>query len=466
MPDPVVTAPAEVVPAVAPASADNQPVSEVVPESVKKLVANLFAEPEFANAPPKRDKPEDDEPVKPVAEATPTKPKGETAAKPSDKVPPAPDIRLRKPKAPTRPELPIATPVAPVAPVREEPYKDDPQWEATLEENEREMIADAKFAEQRFPEKYKGLAARTAKFLRDHAALTAKEDFDDQSTAYRQWLEKNQPKLGRQEIREIEAARVTDTVKKEYDGKLSDVQHKLFVREHEPKIEAEAKQTFNELSNVALPDEVMAAIKKDGFEKANEQFGLEIETTQAVLTAATDDITEFKRITTRDPETGRPLQAPIEDPSHPKYAQHQRLSQMVGDIGEAFKNNAPPEKQLRDGKWFVTRDEWNQLQPAQRGRFWTFTNAELITEAKRSMKQIVANAIETKRGYMQKLGFTRVTKTAEPPKPIVKAEPPVPTNTPRIASATPVPGSSDGVPTEIEQRAARMAKALGRDNLS
>jgi len=49
--------------------------------------------------------------------------------------------------------------------------------------------------------------------------------------------------------------------------KLADVQHKLFVREQEPKIEQEGRAIFAELSQQSIPDEVLNAVKEEGYEK-------------------------------------------------------------------------------------------------------------------------------------------------------------------------------------------------------
>lgn len=429
----------------------------MVPESVSKLLANLNLDLEVS-APKKEPEPPKEE-TKPKAEpkAAPA-----PAAKTEPAAPAEPGLRVRKQKL-TRPELPVVQPVAPAAPVaKDEPYRPDPQWESSLEENEREMLADAKDAEALFPDKYKGLAAKTAKYLKEHAELTAREDFDDQSPKYKQWLAANQPKLSRQEVRELEETRVAKKVNQQWEGKYSDLQHKIFVREAEPKIEQEGRAVFSELSHSSLPEDVAKAVKEQGYEEASKTYGLELQTAQNVLTAAAEDIMELRRLSTKDPETGRPLQAPVQDPSHPKFAQHQRLGEMVGYLCEDFKTKATAEQQLRDGKWFVTRDEWASIRPDQRHRFWTFTNQELIAEAKKNAKLAVSMAIERQRGSMQKLGWQPPTaKVAAPPVP-PKSDPPVPTNTPRVPAATPVPGATD-VMSEIDARAKRLASTLNRD---
>lgn len=459
---PVVTAPADTVPPVAPPGADSHPQPDVIPENVSKLLRNLNLDgetPEKTNEPAA--KPADPKaPTDPKAGA----PKDPKAEPPKDPNAPAtdPGIRLRKPKV-ARPELPLAPPVpAATAQPKDESYKADPQWESGLDEEQREMLADAKFMEQRFPDKYKGWAARTAKFLKEHADVTNKETFDANSPEYKLWLDKNQPRLSREQIREIEEVRVADRVNKEWAGKHADLQHKIFVREEEPKIQASGQGIFAEMANTALPDDIAQAIKKDGFAKANELYALEIGTAQNVLTAATEDITELIRLSTKDPETGRPLQGPVNDPADPKFAQHERLSGMIGYFDEQFKTTAPAEQQVRGGKWFVTRDEWAQIAPNQRHRFWTFALKDYVPLAKSHAKIAVAEAIGQRRKQMKELGWQPPAAKAPPAAPPPKAPPPQPTNTPRLPAAVPTPGTPDPLP-EIDARAARLAAQLNRE---
>lgn len=455
---------------VAPEGADHQSERFEVPENVSKLLENLGMV--DGDATP------GDEPAKPATPAKPKdapKPKDGTAPdKPKDGAAPADEkpITVRKEKL-VRPDLPLAdapkTPAADTA-----PFTPDPAWEKSLEESEREILEDAREAERLFPEKYKGLAARAAKFIKDHADLTAKEEFDDQDPKYQQWLHANQPKLSRKDIREIEEARVTQRVRGEYDGKLQDFQHQMFVRDHEPKILDEGRSLFAELSNSVLPDDIAKAVKADGFEKAKEVYGLELETAQNVLSVATDDIVEFRRITLKDPVTGRPLQAVLEkpptgDPADPafqrelaRYHQHERLSNLVGWLNNDFKTKAPAAEQFKNGRWFVTRDEMREIRPDQRHRFWTFTNAELIERAKANVPASVREAIERRREQMKKLGWSAPAPKSAPAKAAPDAPAPVPTNAARTPVPAPVPAGGD-VTAEVDARAKRLAQQLERE---
>ena len=459
---------ANATPPVVPPGTDNAPAD--VPETVQRLMKALGMDDE----PAQQDSPEGE----PRPKADPPKadtPKPKADAKPASGAP-TPDekpITVRPGKELRRPELPIATPAPrPAVPASEE-FKADPAWERTLEESEREILDDAREAEKLFPDKFKGLGARTAKFLKDHADLTTKEEFDDQDPKYQQWVQANQPKLNRRDIRDIETARATATVKQEYDGKFADMRHQNFLRDAEPKMQKEGETVFAELTHLALPEDMTKAIKEDGFEKAKEVFGLEIETAQNVITVATDDIMEFKRITTKDPETGRPLQSilekmPVGDPDDPafqremqRFHQHKRLGQLVEWLCEDFKNKAPAQQQQRNGRWYATREEMGRIKPEERHRFWTFTNAELIDMAKKNVPLSVNEAVRRRREEFKRYGWSgpvpKAPATAKPsPQP-----PPTPTNSPRVPAATPVPDGGDPA-ADIDARAQRMAAAFNR----
>lgn len=373
------------------------------------------------------------------------------SAAPAPAAPPAaPDpekpLRVRKAKV-ERPALPLdekrpapspaalPPPAAPAAP-------DTKAFEESLEENEREMLSDAKDLEKRFPEKYKGFAARTEKFIRDHIAWTERAEFDDQDPEYRQFLT-GQPTLTRGEIRQLEEARISDNLRKEYDGKFTSLQHQTFVREHEPKISQLGQQVYSEIARTALPEDVLKEltdqIAKHGAEKgyteAVKSFKMEIETSEEILAAAADDIKEFHRLNTKDPVTGKLMVEFATEQANPKFQQHQRIASIINDVCESFKNNAG-EDAVRAGKWFVTREEWHKIRPDQRSKFWTFTNAEIITQAKKNIKGVIAQAIATKTQYLKDRGWSRSSQAAPPAPP-----PPTPTGRPAPGPA-PVPGAN------------------------
>jgi hypothetical protein len=449
------TAPVSSAPAAGSPEVDK--IKDSIPELMKQLMRDVTDD-EAAGEVKKK------EPAPPADSNA--KPEGEKSA---DKKPAAPveePIKLRRQKK-ERPALPVVDdtpppPAAPAArPAAEVAAESGKKWEEGLEENEREMLEDARILEKVNPAK-KGLAAKTEKFIRDHIAFTQRADFDENDPEYKQFLEANAPKLTRTEIRAIEENRIAENLRRENDSKFADLHYRSFVKEKEPEIDRIGQQVHSELVNNQLPDDLAKILRENiakhggpkGYEEAKKTHLLEIETAEAILAAAADDIKEFHRLNTVDPQTGRTMVEFASSPSSPKYEQHKRLGDMVANICEAFKNSAG-EEAIRDGKWFVTRNEWLRLKPEARGRFWTFSNKEIIDRAKAGIKGAITGAIEQKWAYLKARGLTRqqaqAAAAAQPPKPTPRT-PPAP---------APVPaGGDEGQPVS---EGAKLAAAFNRD---
>ncbi|MBU2072777.1 MAG: hypothetical protein KKA68_21290 [Gammaproteobacteria bacterium] len=404
-------------------------------EAKKKEEADRLAAEEDGKETPEAkpvEKPAGDAPVekKVDAEGKPIKMRGAKLQRPA--------LKFQEPEKPVPTEKPAAAP----------PSKPDPNWEKSLEDNEKKALNDARYLEQRFPERYAGMAARQEKFLRDHAKYVEEqgEDFDIESAEYKGFLEKNQPRLTDDEREMVATTRVKDEVNKEWSGKHADLQHKLYARDEEPKVEREVQQIWTELANSALPENVAnhlvemntkhGAVK--GLEEAKKTFGIEIETAQMVLKEATADIKEFLRITRRDPETNRPLAQTASSPADPHYEQHVRLTNVLDSICNDFKEKAPENQQYRNGKWFVTRDEYLRLTPESRAKAWSFTNEEIIAQMKGMAKGAVSNAIKQRLAYIEERGFRRnISGSVQPNNP--------PRNqTPRTPGGSPVATPAGG----------------------
>lgn len=435
-PPPPVAPPAAPSPSAPGADAPDKIKTEYVPALMQKLMQDVSEEEAAGDPDVGKRKPEDKKPAEPKPGDPPPPPK------PGD-APPPPEVGVRKKKK-ERPPLPTvddAPPPPPPPPAPRAPAAAAPDAEAArkfeegLEENEKEMLADAKFLEEKFGDKYKGMSAKVEKFLRDHIAWTEKPDFDDQDPEYLRWVDSNMPKLSRAEIRQIEETRITESLRKDNDKQFADLHFQSFTKEKEPEIDRIGQQAYTEMTNAALPDDLSTLLRdqikthgpQKGYEEALKTHKLEIETAETVLMAAADDIKEFHRLNMKDPKTGRTVSEFATDPANPKFAQHQRLANMVDGVCEGFKAEAG-EEAIRDGKWFVTRKEWLRLRPEARGRFWTFSNKEIIDRAKTGIKGVIAAAISQKHEYLKSRGWSRAAASASapdaPPKSTPKAPPP------------------------------------------
>ncbi len=416
---------------------------------------------------------------KKAAEAAAKPPEDKTkapGAPASPAAPAEPEIKLRKQKK-ERPALPLANePAARPAvpePAARAPAAPDPElarkFEEGLEPNEREMLDDAKYLETKWPEKYKGMAGKVEKFLRDHIARTEGDDFDDQDPEYQRWVQENQPRLSRGEIRQIEESRIADNLRKENDGRFADLHFRAFTKEKEPEVDRVGREAYAELANASLPDDVGNVLREQigklgpqkGYEEALKTHRMEIETAEGVLQAAADDIKEFHRLNVKDPTTGRTLSEFLDDPSKDpspgkeRYQQHQRLLQMVDGVCEDFKANGG-DAVIRDGKWFVTKQEWLRLKPEARGRFWTFTNKEIVNRAKMGIKAVIAGAIQQKHEYLKARGFSRQQASAAPAAPVLPSTPKGP------PPPAPVPGGGNEPPSTVSATARSLASTLDR----
>lgn len=427
-----------------------------VPKLMKSLFEQVLEEPEENTPPAEKKEPAPKTPEPPAEE------KGKAKPSPDD----AP-IKAGKKKLPQRPELPVAkpAPAAPAAPVAAPapaaPQNDD--WESDLLDTEKEMLADARELEKRFPQKHAGLADRTAKFLREHAQMADSETFDAQDPEYVAWLAANKPKLTRHDLEELQEARIVERTEKKFSTKLEEIEHENFTRAEQPRIAAETDRFYVDAAKNSLPDEIVQEIAKHGnnaeaYEKTKEVYGMELEIAERVLDTAAQDIAEFKRLTTTNPKTGRPLVAFDE-----KNETHQRLTKLVASVCEDFKNGGGKEL-LKNGKWFVTRDEWNSMPAEARGQFWTFTNEQIIDRSKGYIKNAISKGIEERQSILKKWNFQRAPRAAAPAAPAAPVPPPAPRADVPPPAPRPSPINPAGGPpaSTVDPRASTLANLFSR----
>ena len=404
---------------------------------------------------------------------------------PKDATPPAPapgdpSIKVhKKPALAKRPELPkaaaeppaaaapkpgAAAPAAPVAPA------DD----SDLLENEREMITQAKLVEETVGGTHKGLEQKTRQFICDHAKyLEQHPEVDDENDAdaqkaYTAWVQQHRPNVTPADIARAQEERVVSRATEASTKEIEDLRHENFVIQETPKIEREAADYRASMFASALPDEIMAVINdkahagdmKKGAAAAQELFGEEIATAKRIIDVASADIAEFLKIGASNPKSGRGLVSAPTAAEPERLAQHQRLNTMVTQICDGFKNSATEKELVKEGRWFVTREEWHAIPPAERGRFWTFNNKEIIQRAIGGLKNTIKTAIDYNADQMKKRGYVRAPRPAAapgnpPPPPVPGA--PAPRSAP-VPGATPPAGES-GASAEAKSLAANLTKS-------
>jgi hypothetical protein len=465
MPDPAPAAPAPAAaaptptptPPVAPSAPPPEPPKPTSKELANKLFGLLTANPEAPKPPEKRE----DAPPPPPAPAAPApKPPEEKPIKRKAKEQPAaPAAADTPPPIPKKEDLrkpdPAPTPTPTPSPVKPEPT--DVDFEKELVDEERAQLEDARNAEKYGGEKYKGHGAKMISFLKENARRAAgaeKGELDGKpydAAAYEEWHAANLPRISVLDQRQINRLAVKDDLTREIEPKIAEERHERWVESEAPKIKAKGNDIHAKLSNSALPDNVMAAITErtkgitdrgeyiKKVQEVQKDYALEFEIAENVINVATNDIEEFHRLTTINPATNRPVVA--FDPANPT---HERLINMVGAICKEFKETAGADLK-KDGKWFVTREEWQGMAPEQRGPFWTFTNDQIIDRAMGKVKGAVATLVDAEQKKLEARGFKRTiaaAPAAQPPAPApTPGAPPAPRPTP------PPPGGSSPQPS-------------------
>lgn len=384
--------------------------------------------------------------VKPAATAEPEKP-----IKVTKKVAKRPDLPVNQPP-------PVASVPAPQAPVTQPAHAASSNWEDDLLDEERAALEDARFAEQAFPE-HKGLAARYEKFLKEHKEFLDKNpDVEDSDPRYQKLLT-SRPELSIKDRRRITEARVSEGVKKQYQPEIEDLRHELYVRDEEPRIQEEGRRLVEEISESALPKEMHDFYKTNGVAKLRENYPDEWDVVSRIVTAASEDAKELLRITRVNPKTGRPVAKVAADRSDPKWEQHERLAKLVDQVCEEFKNTGG-DALRRDGKWFVTREEWANLPANARSQYWTFTNSpdhigEIIGHAKKWIPGAVESTIKQRRAELERRGYQRRSAVA----PAAPSTPPTPVASASSPRSAPIPSASAS-PGTTESRGSMLARRL------
>jgi len=404
---------------------------------MKRLFDETDGEPEGGTPPPAAP----GAPAAPKAgEPKPGEPKTPKAGDTPPATPPEPGIRARRPAPPKRPDLPIAQPAPPPAPpVAATPPQSDEDFEKGLVENEKQMLEDARYAEKFNPAKYKGLGDKVKGFIKAHTKfLEENPGIEDNDPAYKKFLADHRPTMSRTETREIEEHRIAERARGPVDARVSQLEHQLFERDETPKIEKFALDTYNQLAREALPEDITKLIKEKGglTEEIKAEFADELETAHTIFSIVADDLKEFKRLSTKHPTSGKPL-VEFDDNNE----QHTRLTKMVSELCENFKNTGGAQLQ-RNGKWFVTREEWNTIEPTRRHEFWTFTNAELEKRALAHVPLTLKETIRVKQEDLKRRGYVRNRPAPVAPQ-VPPATPPPAPGSPALRPS-PVPGGGTG----------------------
>lgn len=273
-------------------------------------------------------------------------------------------------------------------------------WEATLLEEERDQLDLARAAEGQNPTKYKGLAAKTEKFIRDNAARTGADDFDPDDTAYKAWVDKERPNLTATEVRQIERERGASVARREAEAKSQEVLDKTFRMVEAPRVKAEADAYFVNASTEAMPDDLAKVFKEDKAKAATE-FPFEYQIVEQEVDRHASVVEDMLALTRINPDTRRPLMA--YDHSNPL---HVAAAELINTVDAEFKKNGG-DARVKGGKTFLPRAELASVPVADRAKYWTFTANEIAHRSTPLVKARIVAKIASEHERMKKLGFNR-----------------------------------------------------------
>ena len=379
------------------------------------------------------DKPKE-EGEKPAAE-TKKEAEGEKPAAAAEP-PPVKRVKVRRAKdEPAPAPLPPPAPAAAEPPKAPEPKKEKDPDDGLLDE-EKELLKLARFAEKKDAKKYAGRADKLSAFFKKNAEFTTKKlaedpeyDFSEDNPEYKAFLNANRPPaLSAAEQRALEREMIKEDVlgetRAELEKRQADEETKRTHAQLAARHRQDATKFWRETVAMAVPDEIGALVKEhgvaNGMAKAKELYPFEYEVTEKVSASAAEYMEEFLLISSGVRQF---------DPNNQK---HKGIADFISQECDDYAKNGG-DARVRGGKTFVPRADYQRIAPEQRGRYWTFSNAEIVELAKVGTKRSIAQVIRDEYARREQQGWMRQGKPAAAVKP---APAPTPASSARPAPST------------------------------
>lgn len=455
-PQPAAPAPA------APAPSPEPPKPPAVRTEPPRAVSDLFGEAQAAAAAAEEKKKAQAAPAPAPAPspepAAPPAPAPAPAPTPAPAPAPAPTPEPPKPAKKVKVVEPGADDLAPkpAAPVAPKPL--DQELGYTPTPVEAEYLDLLRWAEGK-DAKYKGAADREVARLKTVHAYIKKwkqenpeAEFDPQTAEtedgvkYRTLLRDNPPAITADEQRRLDRERIADeaTAKatEAANKRISEVERRALERDLKPVI-AEHLSTVNTgiLGELALDEdpEIDAELKKLVKEKGPGALAEELPDVGEIV----NGYTERTRTAVQELIA---LRNGVKD-FDGRNPVHAFLSEFVDKSATYFKEHGG-DLRVRGGKSFVTPAQYGALRPEARGKYWTFSDDELVQTLVNDASAGLKIDIERMRGAQKRAQENRQKlkpKPAAAPAPLPSGNAPAPTPPPAPApKLTPSPSAGAG----------------------
>ncbi len=340
-----------------------------------------------------------------------------------------PEEKVAKPKPKQRVKRKIVDPefkTQQPAPPPQVPVKEaaDPYLEKLLPE-EKEAYEVASWASQNVPE-HKELAKNYLKFFKDHNTLLGQKkdeyDFAD-SDEYKNFLKDNKPTVNMRNLeREMWTAKAKEEAMKEIAPQLEQVRREQMKMRGEPVAKQSLEKTKQALMG-AIPESYRESLQKSGLENFAKENPLEAQVINTHLSKAQGMAHTFYDIVNDVVDYNE---------SNPDHA---GLSKFIQDEQDKFIKTGRTQK---NGKVFVRRERMPQVPPADKDKYYTFSDDDIVNLITKRAEEGIRSNIDQMHKAIQMGGWTKNGQPA--PQPQAQAPAPKPPSMPQ--ALTPSKGVS------------------------
>lgn len=282
-------------------------------------------------------------------------------------------------------------------------------YEDGLLDEQREELALARYAENKLPDKYKGMGNRLLEFYKklDNYAAKAQEDpdrtLDSNDEEFMEFIQNNKPELSLSESKKLERMmwkeEAVNEARKAQEEHQRNLERKLHNLEARPRVENSLKEFESNLPNM-IPDELGDSIREHGFDKAESENPYEISIIKDKLSSASNLAKEYLNISNG-----------ITDYDS-NNSNHQWLLGFINNQAQYFKKNGGDELVRQDSvgntAQFVTPTEYANLsnQGNTTGK-WTFTPDDVLKMLGANAVKEAQDTIKSEEQRLTKMGFVR-----------------------------------------------------------
>lgn len=347
-----------------------------------------------------------------------------------EKVEPAEEPK-EKPKPKQKVKRKVVDPnfeVAPRPTVRPRPTqaKSEDPFVSELLPEEKERYELAKWASKNMPDQ-KGLDRQYLDYFKKQKAFIDKnQDYGDdfaKSPEWKQFQETNRPKVN---VREIERKKIvkeaTEEAKKAYQPKIAEQERELFKIRQEPIVQQkiqEAKKVFNQV----VPEEI-----KNNFDQYAKSNPIESGIIGGTVKNAFIMVEEFLNVMNglKEVDNNEPVQKALND--------------FIKAEQDRFINSG---KTRRGGKTFVRMERFRNVPAAQKEKYYTFTEEDVVNLLSLRAKEQIDKKIKQSHDNLRKAGYVRqedqqpAQEPVQPAQPVKSTPPSVPTPAPRAGTSVP-----------------------------